>query len=296
MTFTNPKLFIIVEKLLEMGMYLHIGLIPCEGIVCPTGMHNIVPHKFRKYVPTYDNCLTPFLFFYDHAAQTHFYLGYKAFPTQIFTSNQRKMYKAIVYKDFNQIEKLLDSGFDINTTIIPEFGFSPLAMASALNLVEVVHYLTVRGANFEHKNGPFEKTALHIAVESGNELVTKFLLNNGADIEAKDKFGLSVYEKSEFRGNYKFKKIFNHFKGKKIEKQMIDYDSFRYIREIEIDNLEEFNEKEFKSLYFKPSNCVERSHVYSHNKINDDFKIDVDIFGVSFTNLFEFKKINNFSV
>jgi hypothetical protein len=36
------------------------------------------------------------------------------------------MYKAIVDKDFKMIENLIDLGFDLNTVILKDYGYTPL--------------------------------------------------------------------------------------------------------------------------------------------------------------------------
>jgi len=86
--------------------------------------------------------------------------------------------------------------------------------------------------------GIFQKTALHIAVEHGNEFATKFLLNNGADITQKDGFGFDVYSKSELRGNYNFFRIFDYYTKNRKERKLINYDEKRYCGPFKLEDLE----------------------------------------------------------
>ena len=36
------------------------------------------------------------------------------------------MYRAIVDKDFRSIERLINEGFDLNSIILPDYGYTPL--------------------------------------------------------------------------------------------------------------------------------------------------------------------------
>jgi hypothetical protein len=274
-----------------MGMYFHLGAWPAEGSVFPTGIHNMIPHKVRNYIPMYDHSLVPIIWFYDHGIDVTFYLGYKAFPDQVFTSDGRKMYKAIINRDFEAMERLINNGFNINEVVLSEYGYTPLGMAASLNFVEVVHYLTIRGADYEQPNGPFKKTALHLAVEYNSELTTKFLLNNGADLKAKDSFGFTVYDKAEYRGFYDYKTIFHHFKNNPKGRFNKSYEEFKEGREIYIDKLDSFNERDYPGLYFSPSKIIEVNNIYS--LASEGKNVDIDTFGVSFINLYDIEKYNN---
>jgi hypothetical protein len=273
-----------------MGMSFHLGCWPAEGTIFPTGIHNMFPHPVRKYIPMYDHGLTPLWMFFDHQIDVTFYLGYKVFPDHIFTSDRRKMYKAIVNRDFDAMESLINKGFDINDIILPEYGYTPLGMAASLNLIEVVHYLTLRGADFEKPNGPFNKTALHLAVEYNSDITTKFLLNNGADLNAKDKFGFTVYDKAENRGLYDYKSVFDYFKTNPRARSSKNYDEFKISRQLCIDKIDSFNEDEFPGFHFSPGKVVEVSNIYT---LSGGANVDIDSFGVSFINLYNMEKYNN---
>lgn len=44
------------------------------------------------------------------------------------------MYTAIIYKDYDKIEQLLDEGFDINTIIMPRSNLTALGIESCNNV------------------------------------------------------------------------------------------------------------------------------------------------------------------
>lgn len=146
-------------------------------------------------------------------------------------------------------------------------------MACALNLIEPIHYFTKNGIDYEKSHGPFNKTALHIAVEYGNVIVIKYLLNNGADIQACDEFGFNVYEKAEYRGYYDFKPIFDHFKNQsKLKKANFASES------------KEISENTIRKIT-KPSDFLEMV-IYNDiklQKIEDPWKtrFDLNKFGLS---------------
>jgi hypothetical protein len=274
-----------------MGMMWHMGAIPSERTIFPTGIHNMIPYKLRQFIPTYDHSLTPWGWWMDHEITTMYYLGDKAFPDQIFTSNRKKVYKAIINKDFTALESLLNNGFNLNEIVLPDFGYTALGLAASLDSIEMVHYLTIRGADLEQLNGPFKKTALHLAVEFNSELTTKFLLNKGADINAKDGFGFTVHEKAENRGFFNYKKIFEYFTANPKQRAIKNYEEFLLSREIKIDKLESFNENDFPGMHFNPSNLIELSNIYSIQSQGKE--IDMESFSVSFINLYDINKINN---
>jgi ankyrin repeat protein len=160
-----------------------------------------------------------------------------------------------------------------------------IGMACALNLLEPTHYLLMRGADLEKAHGPYKKTALHVAVEQGNILMVKFLLKNGANIEAKDIFGFDIYEKAEYRGYYDFKRVFDYFKDNDDNnlKGTIDYEKLKQIYN---------SNKDKKNLIlddFKPSDMLELTVVNdiklekNLNKV-DEARFDLEKFSINFYN------------
>lgn len=271
---------------MSFGNFYSLGILPYEGSIFPYGFHNLIPNSLRPYWPTIPKTNIPLPHIGNDWGNYPVYpLGMKALPNRQFTSLNRQMYRAIVDLDFNKIDRIANSqDFDINKDVVlPDFEYTALGMAASLNLIEVVHYLTKRGVDFEHKIGPFEKTALHIAVESGNELLAKFLLNNGADINAKDKFGLTVYDKAEFRGFYDYKSFFDYYKQNPKKRNIIDYEEYKYTREIILEDIDTIN--------FKPSQLLEFSMANKLNPSNEHEKINLNKFDFFLFNQYNMQRI-----
>jgi hypothetical protein len=260
-----------------MGNWVSLGFYPLEGYILPKGMHNAIPEILRPYWFYYPKSNVPLPHTSDWSDFYLFTLGLKAFPDYLMTSINRQMYKAIINSNFEKIENIIDNGLmDITKDVVLDNGMTALGMACALDLVEIVHYLTLRGVDYEHKIGPYEKTALHIAVEYGNEITAKYLLNNGANIKAKDKFGFDVFDKVEFRGYYNFKKFLNHFKDNPKERNIIDFDKYRYLKGFILEDID--------TITFKPSDLLEISIM---NKDN----INLDNFHMYIYNQYELKNV-----
>lgn len=147
-------------------------------------------------------------------------------------------------------------------------------MAAAMDFFEVIHLLTLRGVDYEYKMGDYKKTALHIAVEYGNELSTKLLLNNGADLNQKDFFGFDIFNKAELRGNYRFLDIFDHFcNGNNIlsdrknikQRELINYDEKRYCGPFKVEDID------VGHYAFRPTDLLE---FHFQQGISDKFVID----------------------
>ena len=115
-------------------------------------------------------------------------------PVKIPDSN---IFDAIASSDVTAVEQHLNSGTDPNKSFIPE-GY-PLAGASALHLAvvkgnqDVVELLLKKGANIEitakdqPQGTPLQWTAYFAVLD-----MTKFLVDFGANINAKDKNGCTA--------------------------------------------------------------------------------------------------------
>lgn len=103
---------------------------------------------------------------------------------------------AVVNKDINAIDSLLNTGIDIDVTG-EDGGATVLLLASSYkDYDDVVSYLISRNAdvNFKGKDG---RTPLMWA--AGNSLeTTKLLLDNGADVKAKGDDGMTAFIQSAF--------------------------------------------------------------------------------------------------
>lgn len=109
---------------------------------------------------------------------------------------------------FNQKEIahfLLEKGADPNIASNNDFKVAPLHSAAAISQIEIVNILLQNGANINAKQSS-GVTSLHSAAHNGATEIVKLLLQNGADKEAKTKDGKSVLD---FAKEGDFKEIIN---------------------------------------------------------------------------------------
>ena len=188
-----------------------LGFYPFQGIFFPTGYHNLFPEFIRPYIPTHRNSIFPFFTPLSLSYQNVPYaIGIKGTPDQLSNSTKSKIYKIITTN--NNINDLFDiNNFDFEKEEI--FDLMPaLQLASYLNSFEVAHFLINKAkVDVNSKQKSNGKTPLHYAVESGNELMIKYLINNGADIYETDCYGYDIFDKAEFRGYYNLKSILEKF-------------------------------------------------------------------------------------
>ncbi len=191
-----------------------LGFNPFQGFLCPTGFHNIIPEVLRPYIPTHKYSILPiFTPLSIQPYNINFSLGIKAPPDQIFNSERNKIYKIITTG--KNINNLFDIAFDYTKEIFD--GMSAIHLASHLNNFEVVHFLINKEKIDINMKSPLGKTALHYAAENNNDLMVKYLLNNGADVYETDMYGFDILDKCEFRGLYSLKSNIE----KMIEKNLI---------------------------------------------------------------------------
>jgi len=243
-----------------------LGFYPIDGYICPKGVHNMIPEFLRPYIPTFKNTYSPLYSFYDFSRPDLIPLGIKLFPDRYLISQKRKVYNAIVKFDMKQLESLLEDEKEnskiFHEIILDYFQTTAMGLACSIGNIEAVHFLLLKGVNINQKSGKNEKTPLHLAVENNQDLLVKFLLHNGADLYAKDKFGFDVYEKSENRGIYGIKATLDYFKNKKYKnvkklKNNEDEDLLDTYRKNENKEIENSNKKclfeirKEKQLYFE---------------------------------------------
>lgn len=112
----------------------------------------------------------------------------------IFGSTSRKnkeLIEAVLMENISAVKACLASGADINASTD---GFTPLQVAAANGLLEVVEYLISKGANVNGR-GEGGLTPLHMVAYSEPYLATSFahreiaelLISKGADVNAKCK-------------------------------------------------------------------------------------------------------------
>ncbi len=212
-----------------MGLFFSLGFYPIDGYTMPKGAHNMIPDFLRPFIPTFKNTHSPLFSFYDYSRPDLMPLGIKLFPDRYLISKKRNVYNAIVKFDIVGLEKIMEKEKETSVIykeiILDDFQLTAMGLACSIGNIEAAHFLLLKGVNINEKFGKYEKTALHLAVENNQELLVKFLLNNGADLSAKDKLGFDVYEKVENRGIYNIKSILDYFKTKNLEKKLnLDYE------------------------------------------------------------------------
>ena len=114
----------------------------------------------------------------------------------IYSQDFDKLANAVVNKDLNKLDSLLNAGIDINVTEEDRGATVLLIACSFKDYENVVSILISRGAdvNFKGKDG---RTPLMWA--AGNSLeTTKILLDNGADVKAKGDDGMNAFIQSTF--------------------------------------------------------------------------------------------------
>ncbi|PHM08954.1 ankyrin repeat domain-containing protein [Nostoc sp. 'Peltigera malacea cyanobiont' DB3992] len=101
-----------------------------------------------------------------------------------FTKGESWLMAAISSKNSNIVKLLLDHGANLNGNI--EFkDVSPLHRASAIGCQDICKVLIDRGADVNTK-GKYGKSPLYFASQFGHKDVVEFLLDCGADVNALD--------------------------------------------------------------------------------------------------------------
>ena len=109
-------------------------------------------------------------------------------------TGKRGEYKMTIYQaastgDLETVEKLLESGTDVNQKI--RQGYTPLMAAGTK---EITEFLISKGASVNEST--IFGTALHEAVNSRRYEVAKVLLENGASVDAKTNAGKTPLDMS----------------------------------------------------------------------------------------------------
>jgi ankyrin repeat protein len=86
-----------------------------------------------------------------------------------------------------------------NKAEVNKDGWAPLHYASSTGKLDVVKFLVANGAKVNALS-PNETTPLMMSVSSGNELLIKFLLDNGADLRMRNHQGYSAIDIAELFG------------------------------------------------------------------------------------------------
>ncbi|XP_044745274.1 putative ankyrin repeat protein RF_0381 [Coccinella septempunctata] len=113
-------------------------------------------------------------------------LEHGANPLHECGDNQTIMQKVFRNKDSKLIIKFLEYVEDVNIFL---GEFTVLIIAVRRHLTDVVEYTIGRNAEINKKCSLSQSTALHEAVQYDTVAITRILLENGADLEARDRTG-----------------------------------------------------------------------------------------------------------
>ena len=98
-----------------------------------------------------------------------------------------ELYDAILHEEFENIDRLLKAGADVNVRF--EDGYTPLIIAVMEGQLEIVSALLKKGADVNVKNLENGKSLLEVA--EGNVKITSVLLENGANVNLWNKTGFT---------------------------------------------------------------------------------------------------------
>jgi len=109
-----------------------------------------------------------------------------------FSNSSAIIRRAYKYHDFDTIIQLINNKDDANGYY--DFyddgsAYYNLYLAAMCGNIGLVKHLVLKGAMINQVSGHLEWTALHIAAYLGSFDIVKFLLENGADSEIRDKYG-----------------------------------------------------------------------------------------------------------
>ena len=99
--------------------------------------------------------------------------------------NKNALHETARNGDLLSAEMLFENGFDIN--ISDDIGRKPLHEAAFYGHLDVVKFLVHNGAAIDAPIYPFGHTALYLAVQKGHYDIVKFLIQYGANINVTDK-------------------------------------------------------------------------------------------------------------
>lgn len=126
---------------------------------------------------------------------------------------------AVHEKDYNEVERLIDSGVDVNDTNGAYFihnELTPLHEAARVNDYKMVSLLIGRGADLNARS-EIDYTPLHFATLGNSVEAVKVLLDNGANPRLRHIDGKNALDIAVFQGHLDAATIIEEFMFGKYE-------------------------------------------------------------------------------
>jgi hypothetical protein len=101
----------------------------------------------------------------------------------------KSIWDAAAVGDVKQLEKLLNTGFDVNAINKEKRNFTPLHFACNGGHLNAAAFLLQKGANI-HAMDAYNMSPIHVACSNGGSDIVKLLVDAGADIHRQDFRGL----------------------------------------------------------------------------------------------------------
>ena len=124
-------------------------------------------------------------------------------------------FSAVEQTEIDEFCKKYGSGSDVN--LVDKEGYTLLHTAATRGKIAVIKFLIVQGADIQAKTADDDWTPLHAAVcGKGNIDVVKFLVSNGADVNAETRDGytpLDVAKQSKHKAVAKYLKSVGGHRG-----------------------------------------------------------------------------------
>ncbi|KAI9292001.1 ankyrin [Neoconidiobolus thromboides FSU 785] len=108
----------------------------------------------------------------------------------------RSIHGACVFGDEKKINKMIQSSKNVVGLVnsVDSYGYAPLHYAAKHNHLSITKILLVNGANINAKTKGLKTTVLHRAILDKNKEMINFLLDNGADLDIVDDLGRTPRE------------------------------------------------------------------------------------------------------
>lgn len=181
----------------------NIGLYPFQDFLFPHGFNNMFPQSIKPYIPKLNEAKSNEPFFRPaefNELSIDFGLGIRATPDSLFSKTKTKIYKIITTgNDINNLFEFHKEGYDFSSEEIYK-GMNCLQAAAYFNSFEAVHFLlNIAKIDINIKNSD-GYSALNYAIDSGNELMVKYLLHNKAKLDIYDQYGIDNIDKLTYKG------------------------------------------------------------------------------------------------